>query len=539
MSTETGWARTSGQLLANRYMLETAVEPSDVPFDHDAAFPDRPQNWRGVDTVLNRPVFIQLRSRHATSSLEAAIAAGRVRHPNIVGIYDAACIDDYSYVVTEWVDGPSLTTLLTDGPLEPEVAANLVRQAAQAVATLHSHGIAHGDLSPDSVRITADGDVKLSIPVAGSVRMSVPRARGAAAETGSRDRVDGDASAEAHDQAVSDDSDDPDDPGNPTGASRGAAVDAADADLHGLGALLYIGLTGRAPSDFDPDALPTSPHEHGRLMAPRQLRAAVPHALSTTTMRALGADGMSPPTAGGLALELGRHTEDPYDEPPTLGGDYDNPWTGGDERSLSRWRRVALWTAVAVLVITIGFLIGVWRGAIPAPRPLAPLQNNNAATPSPSSNPSATKKLAVASTTLLDPSPNSDHTEGGGIGAATDDSTSTTWDTDSYNSAGFGKLKAGMGVALDLGSAHKVSSVTIDIADPGATVQLLRGGSGDAAPAADPSAYTSVQTVTNAATTITITPDASARYWAVWITELPRAGNGYQARVSDIRFVGR
>ena len=91
-------APTVGEVLAERYQLEEHIN------DDSAGR----QVWRGIDVVLRRPVAVVLRypgGDSAPEMLQAAVAASRVVHPNLVGVYDAIDEDDRAYVVREWVDG--------------------------------------------------------------------------------------------------------------------------------------------------------------------------------------------------------------------------------------------------------------------------------------------------------------------------------------------------------------------------------------------------------------------------------------------------
>ena len=87
--------------------------------------------------------------------------ASRISHPNVAAVYDfGETSDGLIYLAMEFVDGPSLTTLIErHGALPPLRAADIVRQAADALAVAHDMGIVHRDLKPDNIMIakTRDG----------------------------------------------------------------------------------------------------------------------------------------------------------------------------------------------------------------------------------------------------------------------------------------------------------------------------------------------------------------------------------------------
>jgi serine/threonine-protein kinase len=90
-----------------------------------------------------------------------AANASRINHPNVAAVYDfGETPDGLIYLAMEFVDGPSLTTLIAEqGALAPTRAAEIVRQAADALAAAHDMGIVHRDLKPDNIMLarTRDG----------------------------------------------------------------------------------------------------------------------------------------------------------------------------------------------------------------------------------------------------------------------------------------------------------------------------------------------------------------------------------------------
>lgn len=123
--------------------------------------------WVAHDTVLGRTVALK-RLGHApgSSEIDAARAereahlAARVHHPNIVAVYDIADdVDaDTTWLVMEYVDGPTLAELCDAMPLEADRAARLLGQVADALAAAHDADMIHRDVKPSNVFVAA-GDV--------------------------------------------------------------------------------------------------------------------------------------------------------------------------------------------------------------------------------------------------------------------------------------------------------------------------------------------------------------------------------------------
>ncbi|MFI9560028.1 serine/threonine-protein kinase [Nonomuraea endophytica] len=125
--------------------------------------------WLARDEQLGRDVVLKrMLSGHDSvrgfSRLRAeARALARFNHPHIVTLFDA--VQDgrgrraTSWLVMEHVSGGSLNGRQT---LEPEVAASVGAQVADALVCLHAEGIVHGDIKPGNVVVTGDGTVKLA-----------------------------------------------------------------------------------------------------------------------------------------------------------------------------------------------------------------------------------------------------------------------------------------------------------------------------------------------------------------------------------------
>ena len=72
-----------------------------------------------------------------------AEAAARLRHPGIVQIYEVGELEGQPYFTMEFVDGPSLSERIAQGPLPMREAVEIVHRIAEAVEHAHRMGVLH------------------------------------------------------------------------------------------------------------------------------------------------------------------------------------------------------------------------------------------------------------------------------------------------------------------------------------------------------------------------------------------------------------
>lgn len=85
-----------------------------------------------------------------------AEAAGRLRHPNIVTIYDAGEESDLAYIAMDYVSGNSLAAhIRKDQLLDVELVYWIMMNVADAVAYANSQGIIHRDIKPSNILFDA------------------------------------------------------------------------------------------------------------------------------------------------------------------------------------------------------------------------------------------------------------------------------------------------------------------------------------------------------------------------------------------------
>ena len=81
-----------------------------------------------------------------------------LEHPAILRGLGSGKYNRIPYLVTEFIDGQSLRTLLESGaPLSSEQALSLIQKITAGMAYCHANGVVHRDLKPENILITAEG----------------------------------------------------------------------------------------------------------------------------------------------------------------------------------------------------------------------------------------------------------------------------------------------------------------------------------------------------------------------------------------------
>ena len=130
--------------------------------------------YLGRDPFANREVAIKLvsasdgidsdlRRRFHKVFVNEASLVGKLMHPHIMAIYDADASDDFSYIVMEYVDGPTLEHFCNVSSLLPvDRIVEIAFKCSLALEFAHRHGIIHRDIKPANILIGAHGDIKIS-----------------------------------------------------------------------------------------------------------------------------------------------------------------------------------------------------------------------------------------------------------------------------------------------------------------------------------------------------------------------------------------
>ena len=115
---------------------------------------------RAHDAELDRDVAIKLvapSQRHGSWRVhvrEEARVMAKLRHPNVVAVYDAGSIGDQLFIAMELVDGTSLARLRGR---HRDLVLHACLDAGRGLLAAHAAGIVHGDVKPDNILVGTDG----------------------------------------------------------------------------------------------------------------------------------------------------------------------------------------------------------------------------------------------------------------------------------------------------------------------------------------------------------------------------------------------
>jgi hypothetical protein len=473
-----------GDLIADRYELEELVGTGGMS-----------SVFRAHDRQLERRVAIKILHEHYADDPEylerfrrEARAVARLSHPNIVTVIDRG--DDYGrqYIVFEHVDGENLKELVVrSGRLPVRRALQFALAVADGLAFAHAQGLVHRDVKPQNVLLSREGEVKVTdFGIARSLHVDH-----GVTQTGT---VLGTGEYLAPEQA------------------SGKPVSPAT-DVYSLGVVLWELLAGDVPfvgENFVAVALRhvNEPPPHVRERRPdvsRRLDAAVDRALAKDPTRRFPsmaafakelraclaeAESGAAPQADDLAMTL-------VTAPPPAPAQHRPPPPRRSHR-----RRPLVWVLLALAVAGAAFAAVVLLGGAGRHRGGTG-----------GGSPGTVVPLTGVGDAYSNPGHPDSHADTAPL--ATDGSQATSWMTQTYGDQTFGGLLTGLGLVVDAGSPVKLSHLTVTTPTPGFTAEIQASPSATGALTPDSSSQT-----VNGTTTFTL-DGRTARYYVVWITQLP------------------
>lgn len=310
--------------------------------------------FRARHLPLNREValkFILAGSsatlRHLERFRREAEVIARLRHPNIIQIYDIGEVNRHWFLALEYADAGSLRERLKGTPLAPMAAARIMEPLAKAVLHAHRRGVIHLDIKPANVLLSIGGDSMASesgavygvnsMPVDGAswvelppLSMCVPRLTDFGLARLHQNSIEGELGLTGGTPGYM----------SPEQASGGECGPASD--IWSLGVTLYELITGNPPFQAESATETLKLVVRGQVTPPRQLNRGIPEDLEAICLKCLQKDPAGRyANARDLARDLGRF----------LAGEPVQAQVTRSETSRRRW---LLWVAVGIGIVILG-----------------------------------------------------------------------------------------------------------------------------------------------------------------------------------------
>ncbi|MBI4821682.1 MAG: protein kinase [Deltaproteobacteria bacterium] len=242
--------------------------------------------YEAIDSKDETQVAVKVLLPHAAEEAEGVLrfkrefrALARLRHPNIVRVFDAGIDNDTPYIVMEFLHGKDARDHLRsfpEGKVRDREVVRVLRQIFGALAHVHSRRIVHRDLKPENLLVTTDGRVKLmDFGVARMLRMP----------TNDDSGLLGTFAYMAPEQVTAQEID-------------------GRADLYAIGVFLYEVLTGAYPFPVEPPAAALHHHVNTRPDLVQHKNPRADPVLSALAMKLLEKDPADRPQSAEEAATL-------------------------------------------------------------------------------------------------------------------------------------------------------------------------------------------------------------------------------------------
>lgn len=227
--------------------------------------------YMAKDSVLDRIVAVKiLHSQFAEDNefivrfRHEAQSAGKLSHPNIVGIYDVGRDQGLYYIIMEYVEGTTLKEYIeTHANIPIDTAVRIAMEIGNALEEAHENGIIHCDVKPHNILLTESGKVKVT-------DFGIARAINSSNIT-IRESVLGSVHYLSPEQAAGD-------------------TITEKTDIYSLGIVLYEMLTHHLPFDGETAVSVALKHIQDEIPSPSRYNAAISPVLEECLMTALRRD---------------------------------------------------------------------------------------------------------------------------------------------------------------------------------------------------------------------------------------------------------
>ena len=228
--------------------------------------------YKAFDTVIEREIAFKLLHQQMAAEEKfsawfhrEAKAMAKLNHPNIVTIYNFEVVDNYHFIVMEYIDGKNVDEILREkGPFSQPELVSIGRQLLSSLGYAHNNGIIHRDIKPSNIMVTESGLVKITdfgiAKILGSSKLTQTGTAAGSLPYMSPEQI------------------------------RGKREIDSRTDIYSLGITLYQMVTGEVPFKEDSDFLLMQAHLEKPPPKPSLKRPDIPEGLEKVLLKALEKD---------------------------------------------------------------------------------------------------------------------------------------------------------------------------------------------------------------------------------------------------------
>ncbi|HEY6880138.1 MAG TPA: serine/threonine-protein kinase, partial [Polyangiales bacterium] len=147
-------APQNGQVVAGKYRVRRCIGAGGMGAVYEA---ENLATGKRVALKWLHAHLVHDRS-HSERFLREAKVLAKVRHPNVVDLYDVGRDGSALFLVLEFLEGESLAAYLERELAPMQTMLTLLSDAMRGVAAAHRQGVLHRDLKPENVFLAREND---------------------------------------------------------------------------------------------------------------------------------------------------------------------------------------------------------------------------------------------------------------------------------------------------------------------------------------------------------------------------------------------
>ena len=137
-------------MLVDSYLLEDCLSQNGVVYDYKA-----------MEISTGKPVRVQKLNAAFYNVFRRQAEFPKLEFPGAVKYLDTLVHNHELYVISEHIGGSSIREFITDEGIEEESIILILFSTARIMAAASNSGVNHGYLTPDSIKVDENGEVRI------------------------------------------------------------------------------------------------------------------------------------------------------------------------------------------------------------------------------------------------------------------------------------------------------------------------------------------------------------------------------------------